>query len=202
MLITELDIPDSYLVETTKFGDERGLFLESFRFDLLEASTGREFRIKQVNTSISQKGVLRGIHFAAVPSGQAKYVTVHSGSIIDFVVDIRVGSPTFGQWTSVKLDQVERNAVFLSEGLGHAFLSLEDNTVVSYLVSDTYQPTREFGINPVDPGISLKLPDGYHRPILSEKDHLASSMDELSSQGLLPTYEACIDFYKSLKVEG
>lgn len=202
MLITQLDIPDSYLVETQKFGDERGLFLESFRFDLLEASTGREFRIKQVNTSISQKGVLRGIHFAAVPSGQAKYVTVHSGSIIDFIVDIRVGSPTFGQWTSVKLDQVERNAVFLSEGLGHAFLALEDNTVVSYLVSDTYQPTREFGINPVDQGILLTLPEGYLSPILSEKDRQASNLGDLMSQGLLPTYEACIDLYKSLKVEG
>lgn len=202
MIITELAIPDSYLVETKKFGDERGVFLESFRLDKLEAITNRSFQVKQVNTSISQKGVLRGIHYAAVPSGQAKYVTVHAGSIIDFIVDIRVGSPNFGQWTSVKLSDVERNAVFISEGLGHAFLSLQDDTVVSYLVSDKYRPTREFGINPLDAAISLELSSEYPFPIVSEKDNQAPRLDYLLSQGLLPNYEACLELYASLKVEG
>ena len=201
MQITELEIPDSYLVETNKFGDDRGIFLESFRFNKLQAMTNRTFAIKQVNTSVSQKGVLRGIHFASVPQGQAKYVTVHTGSIIDYIVDIRIGSETFGKWTSVRLDSIERNAVFLSEGLGHAFLSLEDNTVVSYLVSDTYKPSCEFGINPLDPEVGLELSSQFMNPLLSEKDSSAPSLQALSENAILPTYDACVELYKSQKVE-
>lgn len=199
MQITELEIPDSYLVKTNKFGDERGLFLESFRYDKLEEITGRFFQIRQVNTSVSQTGVLRGIHFASVPRGQAKYVTVHSGSIIDFIVDVRIGSETFGKWTSVALDSAERNAVFLSEGLGHAFLSLEDHTVVSYLVSDTYKPASEFGIHPLDSEIGIEIPALISSPILSGKDESAPSFRALSDQGILPTIEACKELYISQK---
>lgn len=199
MQITELEIPDSYLVETNLFGDDRGLFLESFRYDKLQEITGRTFGIRQVNTSVSQAGVLRGIHFASVPQGQAKYVTVHSGSIIDYIVDVRIGSATFGKWTSVTLDSAERNAVFLSEGLGHAFLSLEDNTVVSYLVSDTYKPASEFGIHPLDPDVGLDLPAIFSYPILSEKDESAPSFQIQSDQGILPTIAACNELYISQK---
>ena len=201
MQLTELKIPDSYEVLTTQFGDERGLFLETFRFDILQEKTGKHFHIKQVNTSISRRGVLRGIHFATVPNGQAKYVTVHSGSIIDFIVDLRVGSNTFGKWESVKLDSVQRNAVFLSEGLGHAFLSLEDNTVVSYLVSDTFNPDNEFGINPLDPDIGLDLPSEFNSFFLSEKDETALSLRDMSNKGILPTIVACRELYKSQMVD-
>jgi dTDP-4-dehydrorhamnose 3,5-epimerase len=197
--ITELEIPDSFLVETNLFGDDRGLFLESFRYDKLQEITGRYFQIRQVNTSVSQAGVLRGIHFASVPQGQAKYVTVHAGSIIDYIVDVRIGSETYGKWTSVTLDSVDRNAVFLSEGLGHAFLSLEDNTVVSYLVSDTYKPASEYGIHPLDTEIGLELPSDFSSPILSGKDEAAPSFRVQSDQGKLPTITACAELYNSQK---
>lgn len=199
MQITELEIPDSFLVETNLFGDDRGLFLESFRYDKLQEITGRSFQIRQVNTSVSQAGVLRGIHFASVPQGQAKYVTVHAGSIIDYIVDVRIGSETFGKWTSVTLDSVDRNAVFLSEGLGHAFLSIEDNTVVSYLVSDTYKPASEYGIHPLDTEIGLELPANFSSPILSGKDETAPSFRVQSDQGVLPTIASCNELYISQK---
>lgn len=197
MLIRELSIPDAFEITTQSFQDERGLFLESFRADKLAAATGRAFTIKQVNTSVSHRGVLRGIHFAEVPTGQAKYVTVHTGSIIDYVVDIRVDSPTFGQWTSVHLDAAARNAVFVSEGLGHAFLALEDNTLVSYLVSEHYQPTREHGIHPEDSTIGLEFPADIATLRLSDKDAVAPSLNDVMAQGVLPTWQACNDLYSS-----
>ena len=95
----------------------------------------------QTNVSVSSRGTVRGIHFADVPPGQGKYVTVLSGSLVDYVVDIRVGSPTFGRWEAVTLDAVDRRAVYLSEGLGHAFCALEDGTTAMYLCTATYNPT-------------------------------------------------------------
>ena len=92
-----------------------------------------------------------------MPPSQAKYVTAVAGSLLDFIVDIRVGSPTFGQWDAVLLDTVDRRAVYLSEGLGHAFCALEDDTTVIYLCSAAYSPSREHGIHPLDPELGLGL---------------------------------------------
>ncbi|GMA94276.1 hypothetical protein GCM10025881_11000 [Pseudolysinimonas kribbensis] len=91
---------------------------------------------------------MRGIHFADVPRGQAKYVTATRGAVLDYAIDIRVGSPTFGRWDSVLLDDVDRRAIYVAEGLGHCFVALTDDATVSYLVSDTYSPTAEHGVNP------------------------------------------------------
>ena len=117
----------------------------------------------------------RGIHFSDVPPGQAKYVTCVASAVIDIVVDIRVGSPTFGTWDSVVLDGAERRAVYLSEGLGHAFMSLAEGSTVVYLCSTPYAPERERGIHPLDPELGIAWPthDRTGRqvdPILSEKD--------------------------------
>lgn len=181
------------------FGDERGTFLESYRGDHLEAALGHRPDIVQVNTSVSARGVLRGVHFADVPRGQAKYVTVVTGAIIDFVIDIRVGSPTFGQSVAVPLDATTRQSLYVAEGLGHAFLALEDNTTVNYLVTDVFRPEREHGINPLDPGIGLTIPAGFESPLLSDKDAAAPTLDEAASRGLLPTWEKCTEHYDSLK---
>lgn len=195
MQVRELSIPDAWEITPVVRGDERGVFLEWYRFDRLEEAAGRAIDLRQANTSVSKRGVVRGIHFADIPPSQAKYVTVMHGAVLDFVVDIRVGSPTFGQWDSVLLDDVDRKAVFLSEGLGHAFVALTDDAVVSYLVTDTYAPSREHGISPTDPTIGLVFPPEAGEPVLSGKDLASPSLDEALSAGTLPTWEAAKVLY-------
>ncbi|MGX5680789.1 dTDP-4-dehydrorhamnose 3,5-epimerase family protein [Schumannella luteola] len=201
MQIRELSVPDSFEITPIVRSDDRGVFLEWYRFDKLAEVTGHPITLRQANTSVSKKGVVRGIHFADVPLGQAKYVTVTHGAVLDYVVDIRVGSPTFGQWDSVLLDDVDRRAIYLSEGLGHAFVALTDGAVVSYLVTDTYNPTAEHGIDPLDPQIGLVFPPEAGEPLLSPKDTDAPTLAEAAEQGLLPDYEAVRAFYATLNEE-
>jgi len=191
MDVVETGIPGAVALTPKQFSDERGTFLEWYRFEALEQTLGRRLDLRQANLSVSKRGVLRGLHFAAVPPGQAKYVTVVAGSAIDYIVDVRVGSPTFGRWDSVVLDTVDRRAVFLAEGLAHAFLALEDDTTVNYLVNDVYRPDAEFGIDPRDPAIGLEFPEAAGDLVLSPKDADAPTLDEARSAGLLPTWEAC-----------
>lgn len=198
MQIRELNIPDAFEVTTRQIADDRGIFLEWYRFDKLAEHVGHRLDLRQGNVSVSKKGVVRGIHFADIPPSQAKYVTVARGSIIDFVIDIRVGSPTFGQWDSVLLDDVDRKAIYIGEGLGHAFVALEGNTTVNYLVSDTYNPTGEHGINPLDPEIGLDFTLKFSELVLSPKDTSAPTLSEALSLGLLPTFEEAKAFYTSL----
>lgn len=198
MQIRELTIPDAYEITPILRQDDRGVFLEWYRFDRLAEATGHPIVLRQANTSVSKRGVVRGIHFADVPLGQAKYVTVTHGAVIDYIIDIRVGSPTFGQWDSVRLDDVDRKAVYLSEGLGHAFVALTDGAVVSYLVTDTYNPTGEHAINPLDPEVGLVFPDEAGEALLSPKDTEAPSLSEAAAQGLLPTWDAMRAYYASL----
>jgi dTDP-4-dehydrorhamnose 3,5-epimerase len=192
--IRPLGIEGAFEVTPVQHGDSRGRFLEWYRFDALEEAVGHRLDLAQANLSTSAAGVVRGIHFADVPPGQGKYVTVLSGSLVDYVVDIRVGSPTFGQWESVVLDTLDRRAVYLSEGLGHAFCALEDGTTAHYLCSSAYNPTGEHGINPLDPDVGLTLPDGVE-PLLSPKDAAAPTLAAAVESGLLPTWEACTAWY-------
>lgn len=190
MEILPLSIEGAWVITPRQFPDGRGVFLESFRGDKLAEAIGHRPDIVQTNVSVSARGAVRGIHFADVPPSQAKYITVLHGALIDFVVDIRVGSPTFGSWQAVRLDTGDRKAVYLSEGLGHAFCALEDDTTVLYLCTAAYSPEREHGVNPLDATVGLELPDDV-TPILSAKDEAAPSLAEAASSGLLPTYAAC-----------
>lgn len=199
MQISPLEIPHAFEITPTLHEDARGLFFELYRFDKLALELGHSLHLKQSNVSVSHKGVFRGLHFAQIPVGQAKYVTCLSGSAIDFVVDVRVGSPTFGKWDSVLLDTTTRKAVYLAEGLAHGFLSLEDNTTISYMVSDIYRADRELGINPLDPLVSLEIPELESPVLFSPKDESAPKLLQLAEQNLLPTWEECLDFYTSLK---
>lgn len=199
MIIRELGIPDSYEVTPKVFSDDRGLFLEAYRFDELRAATGRSIDLAQVNTSVSRRGVVRGIHYADVPPSQAKYVTVAHGAIVDFVIDIRVGSPTFGQWDSAILDSADRHALFLSEGLGHAFIALTDDVVVSYLVTSVFNPSAEHGVNPLDTDVALRFPAEAGELVLSVKDTDAPSLVEAEAAGLLPSWEQCRQHYARLR---
>jgi dTDP-4-dehydrorhamnose 3,5-epimerase len=196
MKVTPLQIDGSWVIELSKFQDSRGFFFESFREDVAEKHFGRKFQVKQSNTSVSKKGSVRGIHYALVPPGQAKYVQCQKGSIIDYVIDIRFGSPTFSQFAEIKLSADKPQAIFIEEGLAHAFVALEDETVVTYLVSENYNPDREKGINPFDSDIKIKWPNINLE--LSEKDKLANSLEEAGNQNLLPTFDDCKSFIKSL----
>ncbi|MBG6055938.1 dTDP-4-dehydrorhamnose 3,5-epimerase [Salinibacterium sp. CAN_S4] len=198
MQIRELSIPDAYEITPVQRADDRGVFLEWYRFDKLAEVTGHPITLRQANTSVSKKGVVRGIHFADVPVGQAKYVTAMHGAVLDFAIDIRVGSPTFGQWDTVLLDDVDRKAIYLSEGLGHAFVALTDDAVVSYLVTDTYNPTAEHGINPLDEQIGLVFPPEAGEALLSPKDVEAPSLAEAEARGLLPRWDDVRAFYDLL----
>jgi dTDP-4-dehydrorhamnose 3,5-epimerase len=179
-------------------GDDRGVFFEHYRFEPLEEALGHPFTVRQGNTSVSKKGTVRGIHYALVPPGQAKYVTALSGAVLDYVIDLRVGSPTFGTWESVRLDDVDRRALYLAEGLGHCFVALTDGAVVSYLVSQVYNPQRELGISPTDPDIALVFPAEAGEALLSPKDLAAPSLQQAIDEGLLPLYEDCIAYERTL----
>ncbi|UAJ80549.1 dTDP-4-dehydrorhamnose 3,5-epimerase family protein [Leifsonia sp. ZF2019] len=198
MQIRELSIPDAYEITPKQHADDRGLFTEWYRFDRLEEAVGHRLDLRQGNLSVSKRGSVRGIHFADIPPSQAKYVMAPHGAVLDFVIDIRVGSPTFGQWDSVLLDDVDRRAIYVGEGLGHCFVALTEGATVSYLVTDTYNPGREHGINPLDADIALVFPEEAGEPLLSPKDTEAPGLIEARDAGLLPTWEAARAFYASL----
>jgi len=201
VLIRELSVPGAFEVTPRQFPDDRGSFWEWYRFDALAEAVGHPLDLRQGNGSVSRKGVVRGIHFADVPPSQAKYVTVMHGAVIDFVIDIRVGSPTFGQWDSVLLDTVDRRALYVAEGLGHCFVALADDTVVTYLVSEVFSPTREHGITPLDETISLEMPLPHDQLLLSPKDVEAPTLLEAQALGLLPLWDAARAFTGSLDAD-
>ena len=199
MEFTELGIEGAWSVSTRQFGDDRGVFLEWFKGAPFAQAAGHELTLAQANLSVSAAGVLRGVHFAQVPPGQAKYVTCAHGAVLDVVVDLRIGSPTYGRWESVLLDDVDRRAVYLSEGLGHAFLSLADGSTVVYACSTPYTPEREHGVHPLDPEIGIEWPttgrDG--RPLtfeLSPKDQQAPTLAQAREAGLLPTHAEALEW--------
>jgi dTDP-4-dehydrorhamnose 3,5-epimerase len=178
--------------------DDRGCFLEWFRATELSEFLGYWPETAQANCSVSRRGVVRGVHFAIVPPGQAKYVTCVSGVVLDVIVDIRVGSPGYGRWEAVRLDDTSRGAVFLSAGLGHAFTALSDEATVIYLCSNPYSPGREYGVHPFDPDIGIEWPADTQL-VLSPKDAAAPTLEQARRAGLLPIYADCEAYMDSLR---
>jgi epimerase EvaD len=197
MKVRELAVRDAYEFTPQQFPDHRGLFVAPFQEAALVEAVGHPLRLAQTNHSVSRRGTIRGVHFAHTPPGQAKYVYCPSGALLDVIVDLRVGSPTFGRWDAVRLDSVDFRAVYLAEGLGHAFVALEENTAMAYLCSTGYSPTREHGITPLDPELGLPWPTDLE-PVMSEKDTDAPTLAEARAAGLLPSYEACRAHYATL----
>ncbi len=198
MQVDELKVPGSWVFTPKQWPDPRGVFLEWFKAPAFRDAVGHDLSVKQANHSISSKGTLRGVHFADVPVGQAKYVYCTRGAVLDVIVDIRVGSPTFGASDAVRLDDQDRKAVYLSEGLGHAFVALTDDANVTYLCSEPYNPTGEHGIQPMDVDLDLPFPDDIEH-LLSDKDAAAPTLTQAQSSGLLPSYDVCLAFYESLR---
>ncbi|HWF29063.1 MAG TPA: dTDP-4-dehydrorhamnose 3,5-epimerase [Mycobacterium sp.] len=199
MKVRELDIPGTWEITPGIHGDSRGLFFEWLTDRGFTGFAGHSFDVRQANCSVSAAGVLRGLHFAQLPPSQAKYVTCVSGSVFDVVVDIRLGSPTFGRWDSVVLDDSDRRTIYISEGLAHGFLALQDNSTVMYLCSAEYNPQREHTICATDPVLAIDWPlvDGA-APTLSDRDAGAPSFDEVRKSGLLPDWEETQKFIASL----
>jgi dTDP-4-dehydrorhamnose 3,5-epimerase len=197
MDIQPLPLADAWVCHPKVHADSRGDFLEWFRGDLLREAIGRRFDVMQANHSRSTAGVVRGVHFAEIEPGQAKLIYCAAGAVLDLIVDIRVGSPTFGQHAAVMLDDIDRRAVFISEGLGHAFYSLQDNSSLCYLVSSAYDPVTEHTISPVDPALALPLPTD-HALVISDRDAQAPSLAEAQAAGTLPSYDACRTRYAEL----
>ncbi|CAJ1508555.1 dTDP-4-dehydrorhamnose 3,5-epimerase [[Mycobacterium] holstebronense] len=184
----ELAIPGAWELTPTQHSDTRGVFFEWFTDREFTAFAGHRFDLRQANCSVSSAGVLRGLHFAQLPPGQAKYVTCVSGSVFDVVVDIRVGSPTYGRWDAVLLDATDRRSVYLAAGLAHGFLALQDNSTVMYLCSAEYDPQREHTICATDPAIGIDWP-ADHPFVISDRDADAPSLEQVRAAGLLPSWD-------------
>jgi len=183
---TPLESEGAWLVESPVWKDDRGFFREWFKYEEIKCLTGKDFVIEQANISLSSAGTLRGIHYSTAPGGQAKWITCVSGSIQDVIVDIRPNSPTFGKWIEVELSGDSGTAVFISEGLGHGFLALQDNTSAAYLVTKSYSPTDEFEINPFDEEIRIKWRMDLSKLKLSNKDKNAPTLNEQTLNRNLP----------------
>ena len=163
------------------FEDSRGVFYESFGSKPTLAETNLEFKVAQVNTSMSSRGVIRGVHFKESPPGQKKFVSVVSGGIIDVAVDLRRSSTTFRKWQAFELNEYNRHSLLLGNGIGHAFLALRDETRVTYLCDTSFEPEKEHAINPLTAGICWeKLGTGFGRGefLLSDKDRNAPNLSD------------------------
>lgn len=194
MQARQLKIPEVWEFTPSVYPDDRGAFANWYVATEFTKATGRTLPLAQTNHSVSRRGVVRGVHYALVPPGQAKYVYCPTGSMLDFIVDLRLGSPTFGQHDVVRLDTVAYRAVYVPEGLGHIVVALEDNSVACYLCSTGYDPQREVGVNPLDPELAIPFPDDLDL-VLSDRDRSAPSLDEARAQGILPTYDDCLEWY-------
>ncbi|WP_425415345.1 dTDP-4-dehydrorhamnose 3,5-epimerase family protein [Pseudonocardia acaciae] len=182
-----MSISGAWAFSPPRFDDDRGEFVAPYQEAAFVEAVGAPLRVAQSNHSVSRRGVIRGVHFADVPPGQAKYIYCPRGALLDVVVDVRVGSPTFGAHEAVRLDSSSYTALYLSEGLGHAFCALEDDTVASYLCSTPYAPAIERTVSALDPALGLPWPSGL-TPVLSERDAAAPTLAEAADAGLLPRF--------------
>ncbi|MET8760869.1 dTDP-4-dehydrorhamnose 3,5-epimerase [Lentzea sp. NPDC004782] len=198
MQASSLKIDGAFEFIPRTFPDDRGVFVSPYQEAAFTEAVGHPLRVAQTNHSVSRAGTIRGIHYADVPPSQAKYVFCPRGSFIDVIVDIRVGSPTFGQWEAVLVSSEKCNAVYVAEGLGHAMIALEDGTTMNYLCSTVYNPTGEHGLTPLDPALDLPWPRELEF-LLSEKDRSAPTLAEAHEAGALPRYEDCLALYAALK---
>ena len=178
MKVSPLAIAGAWILESPLYPDERGIFREWFKLEALKENGVPEFEVRQANTSISKKGVIRGIHYSPEINGQTKLVTCTSGSVLDVIVDLRPESITYGDHLEVELSESLGKCVYISSGLGHGFQALEDNSVVTYLLDKEYSPNNEFGINPVDLNLNIKWPLlDFH---ISEKDRTSANFSRIN----------------------
>ena len=183
MKIQQLEIDGVWKVSSKFHVDDRGGFREWFKYSTISDQINRKFAVAQANSSYSHKGVIRGIHYSNSLDGQGKWVTCTSGSIWDVVVDIRPKSRTFMKWIGIELSALSGDSIYISEGLGHAFMALEEKSTIVYLLSSPYSPLEEHAINPLDTDLGITWP--LIPNFMSTKDAIAPSIKELLERGEL-----------------
>ena len=179
MKFTPTAIPDVLICEPKVFGDDRGFFCESFNQRQFNEAVGQEVSFVQDNHSRSTKGVLRGLHFQRPPHAQGKLVRVTQGTVFDVAVDIRRGSPTYGQWVGVELSGENHRQLWLPPGLAHGFLVMSASADFLYKTTDYYAPASEGAVRWDDPTLNIAWPDIGMAPQLSGKDAAAPSFADL-----------------------
>lgn len=179
MKFTQLSIPGVWLVEPVRYGDARGYFMESFKLEEFRAHVG-DITFVQDNESMSGRGVLRGLHFQKGEFSQAKLVRVSQGTVVDVAVDLRGGSPTFGQHVAVELSQENTCQLFIPRGFAHGFVVLSETAQFQYKVDNIYAPQSEATLRFDDPalGIDWRLP--HSELLLSPKDLKGVSLSEIT----------------------
>lgn len=200
--IVDLPLPGTWVNTPRIFPDDRGTFHEWFQADAVADRLGYPLDIPQANLSTSRERVVRGIHYADVPPGQAKYVSCVGGRILDIVVDLRRGSPTFGRHIVVELSAENRRSLYLPVGVGHGFVVPRGagTATVCYLVSEGYNPDAEHGTDPVDPGLGIDWSLAgltVDELVLSDKDRLAPGLREVEAS--LPSYAECRGWEQELR---
>lgn len=183
------------------FPDERGRFTAPFQESVFAEAVGHALpAVRQASCSTSRRRVLRGVHYTLTPPGTAKYVYCAHGEVLDMVVDLRVGSPTFMAWDAVTIDADRPTAVYFPVGVGHAFLALRDDTVMAYLHSGEYVGAHELAVSALDPALGLPVGE-ESEPVVSARDREAPTVAEARALGLLPDYETCLRIEKDFGPE-
>ena len=173
-------IPDVVICEPVLHGDNRGYFVETFRKDKLESFLGYKINFCQDNESKSSKGVLRGLHYQLAPHAQTKLVRVIQGRVLDVAVDIRVGSPTFGQHVSLELSSENKKQLLVPRGFAHGFVVLDENTVFAYKVDNYYSPECDRGISFNDNALGIDWVLEKNELNLSPKDKIQPNLSEVN----------------------
>jgi dTDP-4-dehydrorhamnose 3,5-epimerase len=178
-------IPDVFVIEPKVHGDQRGYFVETFRQDTFEAAIGYKVNFVQDNESKSSKGVLRGLHFQLAPHAQSKLVRVIEGSVLDVAVDIRKGSPSFGQHVAIELSGDNKKQMYIPRGFAHGFLVLTDTATFAYKVDNYYSPECDRGLAFDDLTLNINWQLAPQSLLLSDKD---------TKQPLLAELADCFDY--------
>ena len=184
MRIKKTEFDGLFLITPNIIKDKRGYFFESYRSDnFTQNSIPTKFA--QENQSFSKKGTLRGLHYQ-LNHPQGKLISVNKGCVLDFAVDIRVGSSTFGKSISLVLDDLKHESLYIPEGFAHGFYVQSDEAVFNYKCTESYYPDDEYGINWNDPELKLNLVD--IQPLVSERDQLYPKLKDMD-RSLLPTFK-------------
>ena len=181
----ESTINGAWIIDPVRHGDDRGWFQELFKYSTVKDATGFDFSPVQINVSHSSQGVVRGIHYSIAEQGQAKYISVIEGEIDDYIIDVRTGSPTFGQWQRVRLTSAIGNSVLLGSNLAHAFQAISPRATVCYAVTAEFNPKSEKAINPFCSQLAITW-DPSIPALLSPTDKAAPSLEDQLRDSNLP----------------
>ena len=185
MNVTPLSISGAWSIQGIRHTDDRGWFQEWFKRSEFMEATGLSFEPVQLNISHSVQGAIRGVHYSVAPQGQAKLITVMAGEIDDYVVDVRPGSATYGQWERIRLSSATGHSVILGADLAHAFQVISPLATVCYATTAEYDPVAEKAINPFCPTLAIEWNTAVPA-LLSPKDEAAPSLDAQRLAGVLP----------------